>query len=70
MTKKDFMSKEWWTEVCVRALRTSAETALSMLTVGQAVMEINWINVGSISAVSGIATILMAIAFGLNGRSK
>ena len=38
-----------------------AQTALSMLTVGQAVMEVNWVNVLSVTATAGIISILTSI---------
>lgn len=46
----------------VRALKTFAQTAVSMLTVGQAVMEVNWVSVLSISAVAAVVSILTSIA--------
>ena len=39
-----------------------AQTAVSMLTVGQAVMDVNWINVVSVSAVAGIISLLTSVA--------
>lgn len=70
MTEKDLKDSNWWTEVGVRMLRTIAETALSMITVGQAVLDVNWYNVLSVSLTSGIITMLVAIAFGLSGTGK
>lgn len=68
MTKRDLVNKDWWIETGVRTVRTVAQTALSMLTVGQAVMEVNWLNVISVSVVSGVMCILTAIAFGHNKK--
>lgn len=70
MTKKDLTNKDWWAEVAVRSMRTCAETALSMITVGQAVMDVNWVNVASVSLVAGFITVLMSVAFGLNGKER
>ena len=39
-----------------------AQTAVSMLTVGQAVMDVNWVNVLSVSAVAGIISLLTSVA--------
>lgn len=56
--------KQWvqWAKAAgVRAVKTMAETALSMLTVGQAVMDINWGNVASVSAVAGLISLFISI---------
>ena len=39
-----------------------AQTAVSMLTVGQAVMEVNWINVISVSVVAAVISVLTSVA--------
>ena len=38
-----------------------AQTAVSMLTVGQAVIEVNWVNVASVSLVAGAISILTSL---------
>ena len=53
---------EWIKAAGIRAIKTFAQTAVSMLTVGQAFIEVNWINVISISGVAAIISILMSIA--------
>ena len=53
---------EWLKAAGIRALKTFAQTAISMLTVGQAVIEVNWINVLSVSAVAALISILTSIA--------
>ena len=53
--------KNWVKAAGVRAVKTMAQTALSMLTVGQAVMDVNWINVLSVTATAGIISILTSI---------
>ncbi len=54
-------TKKWIKAAAVRAVKTFAEAALSMLTVGQAVTDVNWISVLSVSAVATIISILMSI---------
>lgn len=54
-------TKKWFKAAGVRAVKTMAQTALSMLTVGQAVMEVNWVNVVSVTATAGIISILTSI---------
>ena len=57
--------KQWVKAAGIRAAKTMAQTALSMLTVGQAVMDVNWLNVASVSAVSGVMSILTSVMTGL-----
>lgn len=54
-------TKEWFKAASIRAVKTMAQTALSMLTVGQAVMDVNWVNVLSVTATAGIISILTCI---------
>lgn len=56
------MSKAWWKAAGIRALKTVAQAAVSMLTIGQAVIDVNWVNVLSISAVAGVVSLLTSIA--------
>lgn len=51
----------WAKAATIRALKTFCQTALSLLTVGQALIEVNWINVFSVSAVAAIISILTSI---------
>ena len=56
------MNKKWLKCAGIRALKTMAQTSVSMLTVGQAVMDVNWLNVLSVSVVAGIISILTSVA--------
>lgn len=58
-------TKLWVKAAGIRAGKTAAQTALSMLTVGQAVIDINWINVFSVSAVAAVISILTSIVGGM-----
>lgn len=57
--------KEWLKAALIRALRTMAQTALSMLTVGMAIKDVDWVQLISISIVAGIISILTSFATGL-----
>ena len=57
--------KDWLMAALVRALRTMAQTALSMLTVGMAIKDVDWVQLISISIVAGIISILTSFATGL-----
>ena len=56
------MDTKWWKAAGIRAVRTMAQTAVSMLTIGQAVLDVNWLNVLSVSAVAGVISMLTSIA--------
>ena len=55
-------SKEWFKAAGIRAVKTMAQTAVSMLTVGQAVLDVNWLNVLSVSLVAGVISMLTSVA--------
>ena len=55
-------TKEWFYAAFIRSIKTIAQTAVSMLTVGQAVLDVNWVNVVSVSAVAGVISMLTSIA--------
>ncbi len=52
----------WIKAAAIRAVKTFAQTALSLLTVGQAFHEVSWINVVSVSGVAALISILTSIA--------
>lgn len=56
------MWKKWIKAAGVRAIKTMSQTAVSMLTVGQAVLDVNWLNVLSVSVVAGVVSILTSLA--------
>lgn len=60
MFKYNFV--EWAKAAGVRAIKTVAQTATSMITVGAAMSEVDWVAVASVSAVAGILSILTSIA--------
>ena len=56
------MTKKWWKAAGIRAIKTFCQTAVSMLTIGQAVLDVNWLNVLSVSAVASVVSLLTSIA--------
>ena len=54
--------KEWLRDAAIRAVKTFCQTALSMLTVGQAFIEVNWVNVISVSGVAAVISVLTSVA--------
>lgn len=63
MKKK--LNVEWLYAAFIRALRTMAQTALGMFTVGAALSEINWIHILSVSGVALIYSMLTSLATNL-----
>ena len=55
------MNMQWLKAAGIRALRTIAQTATGMITVGVSIGEINWGYVASVSVVAGILSILTSI---------
>ena len=53
---------KWIKAAGIRALKTVAQTATSMITVGAALADIDWITVGSVSVVAGLLSLLTSIA--------
>lgn len=56
------MTLEWWKCAGIRAIKTVAQSALSMITLGLALNEIDWLYVASVSAVAGIYSMLTSVA--------
>lgn len=48
-----------------RAVWTFAETAVGMITVGQAFTEVNWVHIISVSSVAAIASLLKSIVISM-----
>ena len=59
------MTKQWLKAAAIRAVKTFAQTAVSMMTVGQAFIDVNWANVLSVSITAAIISILTSVATGL-----
>ena len=57
--------KEFMTAAAVRAVRTMAQTAISVIGIGAAMTEVDWLQVGSAAALSGILSVLTSLTTGL-----
>ena len=55
-------TKKWLKAAGVRAVKTMAQTAVSLITVGNMVTEMDWLSIISISITAGIVSILTSIA--------
>ena len=56
------MTKKWFRAAGIRAIKTMAQTALSFVSVGALMSEIDWMMVGSVSLVAGIYSMLTSVA--------
>lgn len=54
-------TKQWLKASAIRAVKTFAQTAVSLITVGQMVTELNWIQIVGVSATSAVISILTSI---------
>ena len=54
--------KVWVKAAGIRAVKTFAQTAVSLVTVGQAFVEVDWLTVLSISGTAAIVSLLTSIA--------
>lgn len=60
--RPDVDTVEWMKRSAVRALKTFAQTAGSMITVGQAFGEVNWRYVCSVALTASIYSVVTSIA--------
>jgi hypothetical protein len=55
------LTKQWFVAAATRAVKTMAQTALGMITVGAAINAIDWTYVGSVALVAAILSILTSV---------
>lgn len=56
------ISKAWFKAAGIRAVKTVAQTAVSLIGVGTVMSDIDWAMVASASLVSGILSLLTSVA--------
>ena len=54
--------KEWFKAAGIRAIKTVAQTAVATIGTAVAMGDVNWVLVGSASALAGILSLLTSIA--------
>ena len=59
---KKIFTKEWFAAAGIRALKTVAQTAIATIGTTALLHEVNWLIVGSASALAGVLSMLTSIA--------
>ena len=54
--------KEWLKAAGIRALKTVAQTAVALISVGSLMSDVNWVEVGSAALLAGILSLLTSVA--------
>ena len=62
MKNKNVFTAEWLKAALIRAIKTIAQTALGMITVGMSMDEVKWSYVASVAVVAGVYSLLTSIA--------
>lgn len=55
-------TKKWIKAAAVRAVKTMAQTAVSLITVGNLITELDWVSIIGISATTGVVSMLTSVA--------
>ena len=56
------MSKKWFRAAAIRAVRTVAQAAVSLIGVGAVMSDVDWLTVASASLLAGILSLLTSVA--------
>jgi len=54
-------TKKWIKAAGVRAVKTMAQTAVSLITVGNLITELDWVSIIGISATAGVVSMLTSV---------
>ena len=63
--KNEITSADFWKAAGIRALKTFCQTAIAAIGTTALIEQVNWLVVGSVSALAAILSILTSIATGL-----
>lgn len=56
------MSKEFWKNTAIRAVKTFCQSLVAAIGVGAAVSEVDWLNALSVALVAGLVSVLTSLA--------
>ena len=59
---KNKYTKEWLKAALIRAVKTAAQVILSMITVGKALDEFDWVKIASVGVVAFLYSIITSLA--------
>jgi hypothetical protein len=62
MFKNNVSTKKWLKASAIRAVKTMAQAAISIIGTSAVLGDVNWVMVGSASALAGILSILTSVA--------
>ena len=54
--------QKWIKAAGIRALKTVAQTAVALISVGSLMSDVNWVEVGSAALLAGILSLLTSVA--------
>ena len=60
--KHEVFTKRWWVAAGIRALKTVAQVAIATIGTTTIFGDVNWVVVGSTSALAGILSLLTSLA--------
>ena len=63
-------SKEFWIDAAIRAVRTVAQTAVSLIPAAVMIQQVDWVMVLCTAALNGVVSMLTSIATGLPETSQ
>lgn len=56
------MNRKWWKAAGIRAVKTTAQTAIATIGTGALLSDVNWIAVVSASVLAGVLSLLTSVA--------
>lgn len=59
---KNVFTKEWFHAALIRSIKTVAQAAVATIGAAAAMGEVNWVMVGSASALAGVLSLLTSVA--------
>lgn len=54
--------KKWFKAAAIRATKTFCQTAVSLITVGQLITQLDWLEIIEISATAAVVSLLTSVA--------
>lgn len=55
-------NKKWWIAALIRAVRTTAQSAVAMIPVAVSITNVDWLTVAGTACLAGIVSILTSLA--------